>query len=294
MLAIHRGDTRQIVFTIGRAGMLCAVPLLAASFSLSAQRIQTRVPSSTIPTGLDPQGNSSNTPVSDDNPSPRAKLRAKTCRLQPFQGMENTVSVSALRVPPKAQSEYEKACEALRDQKPQVEEHLRKATQLYPGYAEAWATLGKLVESQGKVAEAKSDCGHSVEADAAYWPAYLCLAEIAGRDADWSEALAKASRAVELNGAAKSYGYMLEAVALYNLNRLDEAEDRAHEAELLDQNHQEPMLQFLMARIYEAEGDETNAVVQLREFLQYAKDSPESNSAKQDLARLEAENGPER
>jgi TolA-binding protein len=55
------------------------------------------------------------------------------CSIQQFPGMPSTASVTSLQVPHRAQKEYEHACSALKNKKlPEAEQHLRKATEIYP------------------------------------------------------------------------------------------------------------------------------------------------------------------
>jgi tetratricopeptide (TPR) repeat protein len=94
---------------------------------------------------------------------------------------------------------------------------------------------------------------------------------------------------MSLNPESKRLAEYFSAVALYNLGRLAEAESRALEAERLDRGHELPHMELLIAKIEEFKGDSPNAIAQLREYLKYAKDSPQTESAKKELARLESE-----
>jgi hypothetical protein len=75
--------------------------------------------------------------------------KTKTCWIQPFPGMTNMASVTSLRIPHKAQKEYEQACEAVKNKKmPEAEKHLRMATEIYPNYAAGWVMLGQILETR--------------------------------------------------------------------------------------------------------------------------------------------------
>jgi tetratricopeptide (TPR) repeat protein len=96
-------------------------------------------------------------------------------------------------------------------------------------------------------------------------PAYLCSAEIAEREQRWHEVLNLTSRALELDPSNDAYAYFFSAIAYFNLNQLPEAEERALKAEEIDKEHDQPLLQFLLAQIYEAKQDSTAAAVHFRE-----------------------------
>jgi predicted Zn-dependent protease len=221
--------------------------------------------------------------------TPANRIRRSTCDFDPYPTMQNTVSVDALRIPEKAQAEYRSACEALETKNlSKSEEHLRKALHAYPSYPRGWVTLGKVLILSGKLDEAERACAQGAIINPNSWQAAICLSEIAGHEKKWVESLAQAERAVALQPGCKNYAYFFDAIALLHLNQLPLAEQRAVEAERLDRDHQQPSLQLLLADIYGAKGDDSAEANHLREFLKYAKDSPDIDHAKQELARLES------
>jgi Flp pilus assembly protein TadD len=97
--------------------------------------------------------------------------------------MANSVSVTSLQIPRKAQKEYEQACAALNNKKlPEAEQHLHKATEIHPKYVAGWVMLGQILETRQQTAEARNACSQASGADPSYLPAYLCWAEIAGSE----------------------------------------------------------------------------------------------------------------
>jgi tetratricopeptide (TPR) repeat protein len=62
-----------------------------------------------------------------------------------------------------------------------------------------------------------------------------------------------------------AYAYFFSAIAYFNLNQLPEVEERALKAEEIDKEHNQPLLQFLLAQIYETKQDSTAAAVHFRE-----------------------------
>ena len=212
----------------------------------------------------------------------------KPCSIQPFPGVPSTVSVTNLQIPPKAQREYERACAALKNNKfPEAERRLRKATEIYPNYAPGWVMLGQTLETRQKTAEARSACSRASSADSTYLPAYLCLAEIAGREQRWTEVLTLTSRALELDPVNDAYAYFFSAIGHFYLSQLPEAEEKALKAEAIDRDHHEPLVQYLLAQIYEANHDSAKAASHLREYLKLTPDSRDSAKVKNDLAEAQ-------
>ena len=94
-----------------------------------------------------------------------------------------TVSVTRLKIPPKARREYEQACDASNQNKLEVaEQHARSAIDKFKDYAAAWVMLGVVLEGQHKAPEARDACSQAAAIDAAYLPAYLCAAEFSARN----------------------------------------------------------------------------------------------------------------
>ena len=206
-----------------------------------------------------------------------------TCSIQPFPGLPGTVSIASLQIPSKAQKEYEDACVALKDKKlPEAEQHLRKATEIYPQYVAGWVMLGQTLETRQQSAEARDACSRAATADPNYLPAYLCLAEIAGRKQEWNEVLNQTQRALELDAVNDAYAYFFSAIAYFNLNRLSEAEASALKAESIDIERREPLLQLVLAQIYQAKNDSVDAASHLREYQKLSPDAEYSDNLNKD------------
>ncbi|MGA7320869.1 MAG: tetratricopeptide repeat protein [Candidatus Sulfotelmatobacter sp.] len=226
--------------------------------------------------------------VADNGRSTERGGAQKLCSIQPFPGLAGLTSVDSLKLPPKAQKEYGAACSALKSHRLAAsEQHLRKAVQIYPKYVAGWVMLGQILEAQQQPDQARRACSQASEADPNYSPSYLCLAEIAGREERWGEVLRHTTRALELDPLHDPYAYFFSAIAYFNLNQLPEAEKRALKAEEIDRNHSEPMVQFLLAQIYEAKHNPTDAASHLREYLELAPDSEGSDILKGHLAEIQ-------
>jgi len=261
--------------------VLCALSIALLPAMLLAQKPRMTYksgPVTPLPTGPDDRV------VVDKGDAQPGAAEKKMCSIQPFPGTPNIASVTSLQIPHKAQKEYEEACTALQNKElPKAERHLRKATEIYPKYVAGWVMLGQILETNQKTAQARNAYSRASSADPNYLPAYLCLAEIAGREQQWNEVLNLTSRALDLDPVNDAYAYFFSAIAYFNLNQLFEAEKRALKAEGIDRDHYEPLLQLLLAQIYEAKHDSATAASHLRQYLKLAPDSQDANDVKKDF-----------
>jgi tetratricopeptide (TPR) repeat protein len=195
-----------------------------------------------------------------------------TCFLPPLSGIQSpTIGVAAMQIAPKARKDYAAGCSALKDGKyDKAEESLRKAVNDEPKYLAAWITLGQLLAARQKMDDARGACSNAQSADPMYLPSYLCLADIAARSQKWDEVLSFSNRALEIDPTNDPVAYDYNAAANLNLHRLPDAKKSALRAIEIDRNHSDPRVHFLLAQIYEAEGDRASETAQLREFLKFA------------------------
>jgi len=202
-----------------------------------------------------------------------------------------TVSVTRLKIPSTAKTEYEKACDASNKNKfEEAEQHARGAIDKFQDYSAAWVILGLMLEEQHKAKEARDACSHAATIDATYLPAHLCVAEVSSRNREWEQTLNAANLALSLKSEGDPYAYYYRAKAYLHMNDLAEAKKSALQAEEIDVNYNEPFFYLLLAQIYEREGDSANAIAQLQQFLKHpTTDRQQEAAAKQFLAKLESQ-----
>ena len=212
-----------------------------------------------------------------------------SCLLPPLTLVHRpVVAATTLAVPPKAKKEYNEACAALKDKKTEIaEKHLRMAVQVYPNYSVAWVTLGQMLAAENHAEDARNACAQGSAVDPKYVPAYLCLAEIAARAKVWGDVLQLSGRAIDLDPSTTAISYEYNAAANLRTNQLDAAEKSGLRALSIDKDNSDPRAHFLLAQIYEAKGDRTNEIAQLREYLKFAKDPDDVAAAKQFLSQVE-------
>ena len=200
-----------------------------------------------------------------------------------------TVSAKRLAVPPKATSEFQRACGAFKSRKfPEAEDHLRKAIEVYPDYSAAWVVLGQVLESEKKLDDAQEACTKARDLDPDYVASYLCLEEFAANDGKWDTLADLSGRALAIDPIGNPYALYYAADACLHLNQLSQGEMHAQAAVKLDTWHHLPELHLLLAQIYKTAGNVQGEIVQLREFLKAAPNSKDATQAKTMLAQLEA------
>jgi hypothetical protein len=200
------------------------------------------------------------------------------------------VIVTRLTVPSKSGSEYEKACDSNnRNEFEDAEVHVRSAIDKFQTYSAAWVMLGMVLEEQHKGQEARDACDHAMTIDSKYMPAYLCLAELSARNREWEQVLNLSNLALGLNSGGDGYAYYYRAAALFHMKNLVEAKKSALKASEIDVNHNDVPLCFLLAHIYEAEGDKIDAEAQLQLILKHHTDPQQEGAAKTFLAKLESQ-----
>jgi tetratricopeptide (TPR) repeat protein len=195
-----------------------------------------------------------------------------------------------LKVPAVARREYEKACDASNKNKfEEAERHAQSAIDNFRGYAAAWVLLGVILEEQHKPQEARAACSRAASIDSTYLPAYLCSAEFSVRNQEWQEALTSADLALNLRADGDAYPYYYRAKAYLHLNNVLEAKKNALRGVEIDAKHSEPSLYFLLAEIYEREGDNADAIAQIQQFLKLDTDRQQDYAARRFLAKLESQ-----
>jgi len=267
-----------------------ALPLLAQKPSgPSSPPVPSSAPVPTAKGSADPFDQ--NNLIYGDKGSPAAQPNgdANVCFLPPLDAVRSpSVPVANLQAATKAKKEYAAACEALRGKKiDAAEAHLRKAVEREPNYPAAWVTLGQILAARQQTESARDACARALTGDPAYLPPYLCLTDIAARTQEWEETLKLSTRALQLEPADNFVAYGYNAAANMNLHRLPDAEKSAVKALELDKNNRDPRVHFLLAQIYEAEGDRAKEAVQLREYLNFATDPADIAFVKQVLSELE-------
>lgn len=221
-----------------------------------------------------------------------------TIVLHRFGKVEGTrISVNALKAPKKAKKAYENGLELLKKKKTtEAAEEFSKAVELYPDYADALSRLGDIEMSQGRGEEAGKHYRQAVAADPKFIPPYFGLVLIAAQKQDWNAMADLSAQALALDAYEYPAAYFYNAVANYNLRKLEQAEKSARTARRLDSQYHIPKIDFLLANILLQRNDYAGAAEQLRTFLKYVPSGKEAEMARQLLGNTESKlaSGPAR
>jgi tetratricopeptide (TPR) repeat protein len=80
-----------------------------------------------------------------------------------------------------------------------LRKNLQAAVEIYPAYATAWFTLGRIYQQQRRAEDARLAFSKAVEADANYVLPYVELARLAALERKWEEVADLTDRAIALN-----------------------------------------------------------------------------------------------
>jgi len=209
-----------------------------------------------------------------------------TIVLHPISKVQGTtVSLTSLQAPKDAKKAMERGEKALRKEKlGEAETNLQNAVAIYPAYATAWFTLGRIYQYQNRTQDARLAFSKAREADGNFVLPYVELARLAAMERKWQEAADLTDRALALNPLDIPDGFFLNSVAYYNLKNLDAAERSARKAQRLDSLHRLPLEHLILAYILRQKRDFSGEAAQLRDYLKYA---PQASNVEEVRVRLQ-------
>lgn len=211
-----------------------------------------------------------------------------TLRLTRIAGVQGSaISVTSMLVPGSARKEFEKGDKDARNNKlKSATEHLEKAVAEYDNYAAAWNDLGGVYAASHETEKARQAYAKAIAADAKYIPPYVNLANLQLRNQEYENAVETAGKALDLNPRIE-VANLIQALADFRLNRLDDSQKIAQEAQkgpppILPQWH------ALLADIFLEKQDYSNAAAQMRAYLKESPKGPLAPEIKKKLDQFEA------
>jgi tetratricopeptide (TPR) repeat protein len=200
---------------------------------------------------------------------------------------KSTVSVAQYQVPSKARKEFKKADEALhKDKKEECAEHLAKALEIYPNFAEALTLRGILSLDQHNTEKALADMEAAVKADPSYGFAYIALGATYNNLSRFDDALRTLGQGVSFSPNAWQ-GYFEMAKARLGkgefelaLRQLDKAQSLVREGY--------PSIHLVKAHALLALKQYPDAMNELQTFLTEAPNDSRSSEARQALEQVKA------
>jgi len=198
-----------------------------------------------------------------------------------------TVSVTSMAAPKDAMRAYEKA-QKLKQEKPvEAEKELTKAVHIYPRFAAAWNLLGDMHRQRNQFHDARTEYRSALAADPQFVNPTYGLAMIAMQEKKWDEAIPLTQQTIKLNGVAFPMAYFFNAVANYNLQNFDAAEESGKKFKTLDPQHSHPDVCRLLSYIYSRKQDYAGAARELRDFLAAQPNAPDAEALKSEAKRFE-------
>ncbi len=207
-------------------------------------------------------------------------------RLANVEGL--TISATSINAPKDAKKAFEKGREAAKKGKmDEAAKQLDKAVELYPKYALAWYERGRVYEAQNQLEKAQEAYGEALKADPKLITPYDRLALLAVQRQKWQDAADTSARMIRLNPVDFPQAYFFNALANFNMQKLDDAEKSAVELLKMDKQHSFVKGEHLMAVIKAQKSEWQDAATHFRAYIQYARPGDGVELAKKQLAEVE-------
>ena len=199
-----------------------------------------------------------------------------------------TVSATTLAAPKGARKSLQKGLDLEKKRKiAEAQASLQEAVDAYPRFAEGWFELGRVQAVQGQFDAARESFDHAIQSDSGYVPPYIEIAKLELRAQKWQELADITDKAVRLDPFGFPQEFFLNAVANYNLHRVDAAEQSARRAEKLDTRHQIPQVSHLLGAILADRHDFAGAAAEMRDYLKFAPQATDAAAVRSQLDELE-------
>ena len=167
----------------------------------------------------------------------------------------------------------------------------KKRLRSYPKFAAAWYELGTVYQQQAKLEDARKAYLESIKADEKYVTPYAQLARLAGAEQKWEDVSEYTGKVIRLNPYFSPDIYYVGAVANFNLQKADQAEEYAREALKLDTQKRNPRINHLLGIILAQKQAYPEAAENMRLFLKRVPDGPDAENVKKQLAEVEKRMG---
>jgi tetratricopeptide (TPR) repeat protein len=195
-----------------------------------------------------------------------------------------TISVTTLSAPKEARRAYDKAQKSFDEGKfSDCEKELSRAVKIYPNFAAAWSLLGDLHQQRKQFEQAVEEYKQALAADSRFVNPSYGLALIAMQQGRWQDAAQLSDQVLKMNSLAFPAAYFYNAVANYNVGKLEAAEATARKFKSLDTEHRHPEVSLLLSQIDAKKNDMSAATQELREYLALAPNAPNAEEIRQRL-----------
>src|SRR2546425_837870 len=213
-------------------------------------------------------------------PSPPLELYLKGGNSSPVRRTDYAVSVRELRIPVKARNAFEKGLERLaKNDAVGSRTQFLRATATFPGYYEAYHHIGVADLRLGHEEEAAQAFQKAVDLSGGHYArAQFALGLLLCRRGKYAEAEAVIRRGLDVDGSSAT-GHLFLSVALFRLNRLEEAEKIAREALLRKPGFAWAYL--VLADVHGRRGEYARQLQDLDAYLKLEPDGPASKRVRE-------------
>ncbi len=199
----------------------------------------------------------------------------------------STVSVAQFKVPDKARKLYQKAQQAFQKQKfAQAQEHVEKALQIFPNYAQALTLRGLLKLQDDKAQDACTDLETAIKADYGYAMGYIVLGAAYNFLQRYDDSIRVLGRGIGLQPSSWQ-AYFEMSKALLGKGEYDAALRQVNKAAELAPANYSP-IHLVRAHALLGIKDYTQAVGELEQFLGANPNGPDSARVRDTLNQVRA------
>jgi tetratricopeptide (TPR) repeat protein len=199
-----------------------------------------------------------------------------------------TFSITTALAPKDAKKAFDKGLDHVKKKKwADAERELNKAVAGYPKYAIAWYELGRVYQQQKKFEDATRAHTEAIKHDPKFVSPYAQLAVVAVVQQKWDEVAEHTAQVVKLNPYVAPEIYFYSAVANYNLQKMDVAEQHARQAAKLDSDHKTPRINHLLGLILAQKEDYQDAADNMRIYLKFSPNAADVSTVKEMLSEIE-------
>jgi tetratricopeptide (TPR) repeat protein len=199
-----------------------------------------------------------------------------------------TISVSEMHIPKKASAEMNKGLGAYsKGDMEKAASHFEKAIAEYPRYARAYDMLGVIAIKGSNPIKARELFSKSIQADDAFWPAYVDLARMDLQDQDYAGSEALLAKVIAVNPSLPDAVALLATTEFAN-KEYDKALADVQRTHALRNHEQFAEVHMMAGKVLRMQNHPEAAIAQFQLFLKEKPDSPEGESVRKALASLQA------
>jgi tetratricopeptide (TPR) repeat protein len=213
-------------------------------------------------------------------PSPPLELHLRESHSSPVWRTDYAVSVRELRIPGKARNAFEKGLERLaKNDAAGSRTQFERATTAFPDYYEAYYHIGVADFRLGHEEEAAQAFQKAIDLSGGHYAwAQFALGLLLCRRGEYAEAETVIRKGLDADGSPAT-AHLFLSVALFRLNRFEEAERSAREALL--RKHGFALAYLVLADVHGRRGEYARQLQSLDAYLKLEPDGPASQRVRE-------------